>query len=77
LLARTIRDAALSLFAPAQWSRRAGDRGRFYYHLFSADSHADEIAAALGLLSGERTDRRTSQTRALATRWFPAEHFAA
>lgn len=76
LTARTLRDTALALLAPERSRRQRRDRGLFHYHLFSAGTHADEIATALGVRHGERPDRRTPRTRALAERWLPPAHFA-
>jgi poly-gamma-glutamate synthesis protein (capsule biosynthesis protein) len=41
------------------------------YHLFACDSHRDAIATALGLLSGELDDLRTSETEALVKQMAP------
>jgi poly-gamma-glutamate synthesis protein (capsule biosynthesis protein) len=77
LAARLGRDLALAVFQPARWRALLRQRGLFHYHLFSAATHAEEIATALGVLHGELPDRRTAGTRALAERWMPAALFAA
>jgi poly-gamma-glutamate synthesis protein (capsule biosynthesis protein) len=77
LAARLGRDLALAVFRPASWRALLRQRGLFHYHLFSAATHAEEIATALGLLHGELPDRRTARTAALAERWMPAALFAA
>ncbi len=76
LTVRTLRDGALALFRSARWRTLQRDRGLFHYHLFSAATHADEIATALGVLHGERPDRRNTRTRRLAGTWLPASLFA-
>ncbi|MEY4938629.1 MAG: hypothetical protein RIQ93_364 [Verrucomicrobiota bacterium] len=75
LAVRTVRDTALAAIRPARWARQRRDRGLFYYHLFSAATHAEEIATALGVLHGELPDRRNARTHALAASWLPAAHF--
>lgn len=73
---RILRDSVLATCLPLSWCNLRRDRGLFHYHLYSADAHADEIATALGVLHGERPDRRTAHTRRLAGIWLPASLFA-
>jgi poly-gamma-glutamate synthesis protein (capsule biosynthesis protein) len=75
LTARLARDIALAALRPERWRRLVRDRGLFHHHLFSAATHAGEIATALGVLHGEIRDRRTPQTQALAQRWMPRALF--
>lgn len=42
-----------------------------WYHLFACDSHNDAISTALGVLSGELEDIRTSETRHLIDHMMP------
>jgi hypothetical protein len=75
-LGRTLRDAALAAFAPARWRDLRRSRGLFHYHVFSAETHAQEIATALGVLHGELEDRRSPASRELAAEWLPPSLFA-
>ena len=42
-----------------------------WYHLFACESHYDAIATALGVLSGELDDMRTSETHQLSDEMMP------
>ncbi len=74
-LARAGRDIVQACLVPGAWRRHLRARRLFHHHLFSTATHADELATALAVLSGERTDRRTPETRALADRLIPAALF--
>lgn len=73
LTARSLRDTALASVMPRRWQQRHRDRTLFYYHLFRAPGHADEIATALGLLGGETADYRNDTTKRMAQLWLPVE----
>lgn len=73
--ARMLRDSFLALAQPDRWRRLRMDRGLFHHHLFSASTHADEIATALGVLHGEVADRRDRRSRVLAAHWLPPTLF--
>ncbi len=63
------------------WRARAGGQSRpkiaarqdhlLWHVLFACLTHENLIATALGVLSGEITDLRTPETRALTDRWMP------
>ncbi len=71
LVARSLRDSALSVFTPAAWAGRADDRRRFLYHLFACEHHAEAISTALAVQTGEIPDRRSAESRRLAHAWLP------
>jgi hypothetical protein len=71
LLTRTARDFFLVVARPRRWRKQLRARTLFHYHLFASTGHAEEIATALGVLSGEIVDRRTVETRTLAETWMP------